>query len=53
MISSSAIRFQIETALAQKIPSALTPAPKMVRPVAGTGIETLDEILGGGLSYHI
>jgi len=49
MTSSSAIRIQIETALAQKIPSALTPAPKMVRPVAGTGIETLDEILEGGL----
>jgi len=49
MTSSSAIRLQIETALAQKIPSALTPAPKMVRPVAGTGIETLDEILKGGL----
>jgi recombination protein RecA len=49
MTSSSSIRLQIETALAQKIPSALTPAPKMVRPVAGTGIETLDEILKGGL----
>jgi recombination protein RecA len=49
MTSSSAIRLQIETALAQKIPSALTPAPKMVRPVAGTGIKTLDEILEGGL----
>jgi recombination protein RecA len=49
MTSSSAIRLQIETALAQKIPSALTPAPKMVRPVAGTGIEALDEILEGGL----
>jgi recombination protein RecA len=49
MTSSSAIRLQIETALAQKIPSALTPAPKMVRPVAGTGIGTLDEILEGGL----
>jgi recombination protein RecA len=49
MTSSSAIRLQIETALAQKIPSALTPVPKMVRPIAGTGIETLDEILEGGL----
>lgn len=49
MASSSSIRLQIETSLAQKIPSALTPAPKMVRPVEGTGIETLDEILKGGL----
>jgi recA bacterial DNA recombination protein len=49
MTSSSAIRLQIETALAQKIPSALTPAPKMVCPVAGTGIGTVDEILEGGL----
>jgi recombination protein RecA len=49
MFSATAIRLQIETALAHKIPSALTPAQKMVRPVAMTGIETLDELLHGGL----
>src|ERR1700736_568754 len=49
MRSASAIRLQIETALAQRIPSALTPAPKMLRPVAATGIESLDEMLKGGL----
>lgn len=49
MSSANAIRLQIESALAHKIPSALTPAQKMVRPVAVTGIETLDELLKGGL----
>jgi recombination protein RecA len=49
MTSAAAIRLQIETALAQKIPSALTPPPKMLRPVAATGIEVLDELLKGGL----
>jgi hypothetical protein len=49
MTSASALRFQIESTLAQRIPSALTPAPKMIRPVAATGIELLDDLLGGGL----
>lgn len=49
MNSASTIRLQIETALAQKIPSALTPAPKMIRPVAATGIAAVDEVLHGGL----
>jgi hypothetical protein len=49
MPTASAIRLQIESALALKIPSALTPAPKMIRPVAATGIESLDEVLKGGL----
>ncbi len=49
MPSASTIRLQIESSLAQKIPSALTPAPKMIRPVAATGIEAVDEILHGGL----
>jgi recombination protein RecA len=49
MLSASAIRLQIEASLAKKIPSALTPRPKMVRPVAGTGIEDLDDLLRGGL----
>jgi recombination protein RecA len=46
---ASIVRTQIETALSQKIPSALTPAPKMIRPVAETGIESLDDVLQGGL----
>ncbi|HMH12573.1 MAG TPA: hypothetical protein VK578_05650 [Edaphobacter sp.] len=49
MPSTSTIRTQIEVALAHKIPSALTPAPKMIRPVAETGIEDLDNLLQGGL----
>ena len=49
MTSASAFRLQIESALAQRIPSALTPTPKMIRPVAATGIPPLDDMLGGGL----
>jgi RecA/RadA recombinase len=49
MSSASTIRLQIESILARKIPSALTPVPKMIRPVAATGIEALDELLHGGL----
>lgn len=49
MTSASTIRFQIESALAQRIPSALTPAPKILRPVVATGITVLDGVLHGGL----
>src|ERR1700751_2763165 len=49
MTSASTLRRHIESTLAYKIPSALTPAPKMTRPVAVTGIEPLDDVLGGGL----
>jgi hypothetical protein len=49
MTSASALRLQIESTLSRKIPSALTPAPKMMRPVAATGIEALDDVLQGGL----
>ena len=49
MLTSSAIRLQIESSLAQRIPSALTPAPKLIHPVAATGIASLDEVLRGGL----
>lgn len=49
MPNASAIRLQIETALARKIPSALTPQPKMVRPAIETGIGPLDDLLRGGL----
>jgi len=48
MPDASAIRFQVESALAHKVPSALTPRPKMVRPVAVSGIENLDDLLHGG-----
>lgn len=49
MASASLVRQQIESILAQRIPSALTPAPRMIRPVEATGIEALDEVVNGGL----
>jgi recombination protein RecA len=49
MPTASILRRQIETALANKVPSALTPAPRTIRPVAVTGIESVDELLEGGL----
>jgi recombination protein RecA len=49
MSSAAAIRTEIETALAKRIPSALTPAPRIIRPVVATGIAVLDELLHGGL----
>ncbi|MGA8529670.1 MAG: recombinase RecA [Acidobacteriaceae bacterium] len=49
MSSAHLLRLQIEAALADRIPSALTPAPRVIRPTAFTGIPTLDAALGGGL----
>jgi recombination protein RecA len=48
-MSSAALRLQIETALAHRIPSALTPRPRMIRPFAASGVAALDEMLEGGL----
>jgi recombination protein RecA len=49
MPSTHALRQQIEAALANRIPSALTPPPRILRPVASIGIPALDELLDGGL----
>src|ERR1017187_8468121 len=49
MTSALALRSQIEAALADRIPSALTPAPRTLRPVMPTGICAVDEVLEGGL----
>jgi recombination protein RecA len=49
MPSAATLRRQIEATLANRIPSALTPAPKTIRPVAATGIQTVDALLEGGL----
>jgi recombination protein RecA len=49
MPSASTIRLQIETALAHRIPTALSPAPKVIRPVYPTGISAIDVLLDGGL----
>jgi recombination protein RecA len=43
------LRRQIEANLADRIPSALTPASRNIRPVVATGIQTIDELLEGGL----
>ena len=49
MTRAAAIRIQVESALARRIPSALTPPSKMVRPVVKTGIASLDNLLQGGI----
>jgi RecA/RadA recombinase len=49
MPSAASIRFQIESALADRIPSALTPVKRVIRPIAPTGVRELDGILEGGL----
>jgi recombination protein RecA len=49
MPASAQIRAEIEAALAQRIPSALTPQPRAIRPIAATGIAQIDELLRGGL----
>jgi hypothetical protein len=49
MPSASALRKQIEAALADRIPSALTPVPRLLRPTASSGISAVDELLQGGL----
>lgn len=48
MLSSAAIRVQVESALAHKIPSALTPPARIVRPFVSTGISELDGLIQGG-----
>jgi hypothetical protein len=48
-MSASAVRSQIEAALADRIPSALTPAAKTIREVIPTGVTAVDAVLGGGL----
>jgi len=47
MPSVAAIRTQVESALAKRVPSALTPVQRLVRPVFPTGIPTVDDIIGG------
>lgn len=49
MRSAAHLRHEIESALAHKIPSALTPRAREVRPTAPTGIEAVDGLLEGGL----
>ena len=49
MPSVAAIRRQVEAGLAGRIPSALTPAPRIIREALPTGIHDIDELLRGGL----
>lgn len=49
MPSAATIRLQVEAALAHKVPSALTPAPRVIRPVSPTGVSQMDALLDGGL----
>ncbi|WP_131999565.1 recombinase RecA [Acidipila rosea] len=49
MTSASSLRVQIESALAHKLPSALTPRARVVRPTTPTGIDAVDGLLEGGL----
>src|ERR1700733_14465399 len=49
MPSAAIIRHQIEDSLSKRIPCALTPSPRIVRPVAATGIHSIDAVLEGGL----
>jgi recombination protein RecA len=49
MSTAATLRRQIEATLTNRIPSALTPTPRTLRPVAATGIQAVDELLDGGL----
>src|ERR1700678_3831848 len=49
MKSAATLRIEIEAVLTKRIPSALTPVPRIIRPVAATGISAIDEVLRGGL----
>jgi recombination protein RecA len=44
---AAAIRVQVESALAKRVPSALTPIQRFVRPVLPTGISAVDALIGG------
>lgn len=48
-LAASTVRLQIESALAHRIPSALTRTPKLSNQVASTGVPALDKLLQGGL----
>jgi hypothetical protein len=49
MLSAARIRQKIESDLADRIPSALTPLPRTPRSIVATDIQCVDELLDGGL----
>jgi hypothetical protein len=48
MATAAVLRIQIEEALATRFPAALTPVPRTICEVSGTGIPVVDELLEGG-----
>ncbi len=48
MSTAQQLRAQIEATLAERIPSALTPLPRVPSPVTPTGIREIDALLHGG-----
>jgi len=50
MAAAHALRIQIEHALENRFPDALSPAPAAVRETAPTGIDEVDALLDGGLA---
>jgi hypothetical protein len=49
MFSSTAIRLQVETALAKRVPAALTLKIKQAPELFATGLAEVDAVLGGGI----
>jgi hypothetical protein len=49
MPTATALRLEIERSLERSFPAALTPVPRTIREVAGTGIAEVDAHLEGGL----
>src|ERR1700761_9498191 len=49
MPSTAAIRLQVETALANRVPAALTLKIKQAPELFSTGIAAADAVLGGGI----
>ncbi len=49
MLSATALRIEIEHALQDRFPAALTPMPRVIRDFAATGVSPIDALLGGGL----
>lgn len=47
-LASAILRSEIEAALADRMPSALSPAPRLIRQVEPTGIRSIDGLLQGG-----
>lgn len=49
MVAAGSVRRQIEDALADRVPGALSPRQRFVVPRVATGVPEIDSLLGGGL----